>query len=638
MAMTITTQYVPGSLEHLAKTNVTTDIFLFVGSLLSNSFSPSSLTLIKNQNQNLYQHRQSKRPYNLFFCTDLENQTLEFFTPNGAGPAKEKRNMDLVFEIVSRYFDQIIFVSPQVNDHFQKNLFAMSAHLISIGKRLDYEPTTMSVLRAPIAHEVFLVGDGGGLGKHSLTVEQLSRRGIVQIRHSPLLSPIVDTSSRDADKTHNFNVAVVIDNDDFCSEAVNMFDNLRKSACASKQNGATPGLSCELFLITTNSTFCRNMQQVDTNILPNAHNIIGITGSTITVAYADFALKQASGSKKGAASLPEKIISSVGSPIYAVDHDNKAGLSVALSECTVLWVVAEKPYLKNSSPERLNTIIAEGSAAGSVPLIVTSFFDKIQLGPKDELDVEGVRVPTELLIHTQSGHWIGTAWDGVGGGAQNLVSYTVSHMEHHQSKRNEMRQKAIRSAAQRSETSFVDSLQSVMIDGLMTANFRAWVKSNVDILRKRQTGGMKMIGAIMPPIKVFPAATGNTVLIAGDTTSTTKHASERQNQDNQCGNPKHRCVALIVEPRVSPTFEYSVRNVMQFLGPNWALEVHHSTGPWGNEWFVKDVLRNTFKAKDNFVPLTHRLKDGHSYNKLLKSKEFWERLAKVLFASLFILT
>ena len=38
-----------------------------------------------------------------------------------------------------------------------------------------------------------------------------------------------------------------------------------------------------------------------------------------------------------------------------------------------------------------------------------------------------------------------------------------------------------------------------------------------------------------------------------------------------------RKVAVIIEPRVTSTLEFAVRNVMHHL-PGWGLQIHHSTG------------------------------------------------------------
>ena len=81
--------------------------------------------------------------------------------------------------------------------------------------------------------------------------------------------------------------------------------------------------------------------------------------------------------------------------------------------------------------------------------------------------------------------------------------------------------------------------------------------------------------------------------------------------------------AVIVEPRIDFAFEFCVRNVMYHLGNTWDLLVFHSTGPLGNEQFVRRSLIGlpnvTFQSADSVT-------DGDSYNKLLKSSSFWQNL------------
>lgn len=545
------------------------DLFIFIGSIKSASFYPGSFSI----------GDAPKTRFDLFYCTDVEDNLLSFFSTS---------NYDILGPLlrgISKQFDSIIFSSPQVNDLFQKHLFAYGTKQVSTNpKPLDFLPPTMNVLRAPITHDFFLLSDGGSLKKLSLTSEQLDRRGISLIRNSSVFAIGSSSASTSSSKKQekDFNIAVFVDNEDFCTEAINMFDNFQRGHC-SQESVYPVAFKCELFLIVSRPSLCSQIKHAEASLLPAAHNVLGISATTTIVASSSppntkLSASSLSTSVGGKRSLKgtlddAKVISSSGAAIYIVSHDNKAGLSVALSESTVVWVVAEKPYVKLSSIERVNTLIAEASSVGCVPLVVTSFFDKIQLGPKDGLDVEGMRVPSEILVNTHTGYWVGTAWDGVSGGVQNLVSYTVTHMEHHMSKRTQMSQKAMRSAASRSESSFVSSVQSIVVEALMSANFRKFVKENVHVLRERQKNGMEATSASMPRLNVLPMG---------------QQASVLSKYRNFCGSgggkgkgSKNRCVSLIVEPRVVPTFEYCVRNVMQFLGPSWELEVHHSTGPWG---------------------------------------------------------
>ena len=90
--------------------------------------------------------------------------------------------------------------------------------------------------------------------------------------------------------------------------------------------------------------------------------------------------------------------------------------------------------------------------------------------------------------------------------------------------------------------------------------------------------------------------------------------------------PRSDKTAVIVEGTVDYSFDFSVRNTMQFLGEGWALQVHHSKL---NRDFVHYILRDipgvSFFESDVLDNI-----DG--YNKLLKSPEFWKSLnsSKVL--------
>eukprot|EP01041_Mallomonas_annulata_P008377 gene8377-17275_t len=113
---------------------------------------------------------------------------------------------------------------------------------------------------------------------------------------------------------------------------------------------------------------------------------------------------------------------------------------------------------------------------------------------------------------------------------------------------------------------------------------------------------------------------------------------------------KDRLVAVIIEPRVVIELEYCVRNVMYYLGEQWSLRVHHSTGRLGNEMYVRTVLADletvavtetyTRGATGNgdgnenrrnrrhitFIPLTADVFDQNSYSTLLLSLSFWNDL------------
>lgn len=106
-----------------------------------------------------------------------------------------------------------------------------------------------------------------------------------------------------------------------------------------------------------------------------------------------------------------------------------------------------------------------------------------------------------------------------------------------------------------------------------------------------------------------------------------------------------KAVAIIVEPRVVPTFEFSVRNVMHHLlrsssmsDVQWKLHVYSSPGPSGNERFVKSVLSDMPSSLVKFIrlPRTFDREGGRGYNQLFKSSGFWRRLITYGFSTALI--
>ncbi len=106
-----------------------------------------------------------------------------------------------------------------------------------------------------------------------------------------------------------------------------------------------------------------------------------------------------------------------------------------------------------------------------------------------------------------------------------------------------------------------------------------------------------------------------------------------------------KAVAIIVEPRIVPTFEFSVRNVMHHLlrsssmsNVQWKLHVYSSGGPSGNERYVKSVLSDLPSALVKFIrlPRTFDRDGGRGYNQLFKSSSFWRRLITYGFTTAFV--
>lgn len=79
-------------------------------------------------------------------------------------------------------------------------------------------------------------------------------------------------------------------------------------------------------------------------------------------------------------------------------------------------------------------------------------------------------------------------------------------------------------------------------------------------------------------------------------------------------------VAVLIEGKIRSTISYVVRNAMHFLGPAWAVEVHHSAL---NAAFVRHQLADLLGVKLVQQPLS----DLPSYNSLLTSPRFWASFA-----------
>jgi len=133
-------------------------------------------------------------------------------------------------------------------------------------------------------------------------------------------------------------------------------------------------------------------------------------------------------------------------------------------------------------------------------------------------------------------------------------------------------------------TDRVETLRSVLLEGVLTEPFTKFVRWNLPSLRKCEI--------IAPP--------------------------SRAN------------VALIVEPREHPHLEFVVRNVLLHLNKGgqgaWKLQIHFAPGPDGNEAFLQKVLKDVPNV--NYVALKPGFGSSGSgdYNTLLKDRSLWEQL------------
>ena len=79
--------------------------------------------------------------------------------------------------------------------------------------------------------------------------------------------------------------------------------------------------------------------------------------------------------------------------------------------------------------------------------------------------------------------------------------------------------------------------------------------------------------------------------------------------------------AVIIESSVSSAFEFVVRTTMYHLGPTWGLQVFHSRE---NSAFVHSVLSDMPDVR--FVLMESPVLYVSDYNKIAKSREFWQSL------------
>ena len=95
--------------------------------------------------------------------------------------------------------------------------------------------------------------------------------------------------------------------------------------------------------------------------------------------------------------------------------------------------------------------------------------------------------------------------------------------------------------------------------------------------------------------------------------------------DEQTGTMKK--VALIVEPGINTHFEYAVRNVMYYLGPDWSCQVQYSKD---SKEYVKAALVNVKNV--DYVQVNADIRSVHDFNRLMKEESFWQpfRYHKVL--------
>ena len=89
--------------------------------------------------------------------------------------------------------------------------------------------------------------------------------------------------------------------------------------------------------------------------------------------------------------------------------------------------------------------------------------------------------------------------------------------------------------------------------------------------------------------------------------------------------------AVIVEPREHKAFEFVLDNFLKNLSNEWNFIIFHGNK---NEQFVNDIINNKFSQYKNRITLINLKVDNltfNEYNKLLVSKEFYEKIPTEIF-------
>jgi hypothetical protein len=156
-------------------------------------------------------------------------------------------------------------------------------------------------------------------------------------------------------------------------------------------------------------------------------------------------------------------------------------------------------------------------------------------------------------------------------------------------------------SAHPSNEKFTEKLEWLIIDGVMAADFRSLTKGSVGALRDR-----KNLYSIMKQDLRAP----------DDSISVFHH-----NYDSA------RKVAVIIEPRITSSLEFVIRNVVAHL-PGWGLQIHCARrGERGGNFEYLSNALSDLGSNLLFVPLPVKVSEEWEYNRLLKSYQFWEFLS-----------
>ena len=174
----------------------------------------------------------------------------------------------------------------------------------------------------------------------------------------------------------------------------------------------------------------------------------------------------------------------------------------------------------------------------------------------------------------------------------------------------------LQSSPHPSSTAFIENLEAIIVDGIMSSDFRAFTRSSLHSFRRASYDIVPQRFTVPNPASV---STTDPLIRARS-----KAASSVRAAPATC-ETSLRCVAVIVEPRITQSLEIAVRNVANKLS-RWGLQIHCSDGPGGSMAFLKAVLLD-LRDSILFVPLTVPVTEEWQYNRLLKSFQFWEYLS-----------
>ena len=108
-------------------------------------------------------------------------------------------------------------------------------------------------------------------------------------------------------------------------------------------------------------------------------------------------------------------------------------------------------------------------------------------------------------------------------------------------------------------------------------------------------------------------------------------SSLKKNKENFDNNSKKKYTAVIVEPRKHKALSFVLENFLTNLSEEWDIIIMHGNK---NEDYVDDIIENGLSSFENRISKVNLNVDNltiDDYNKLLKSKEFYEKIPTEVF-------